>query len=93
MADDRRDKKGRKRQSKGDSQRRASPPRGEMVVSGGKRYEKSMIGDRLESRSARNPRPSTVTAADYADYFGSVRESRKSPAKPRSSRRAVSPRA
>ena len=49
MADDRRDKKGRKRQSKGDSQRRASPPRGEMVVSGGKRYEKSMIGDRLDN--------------------------------------------
>lgn len=43
----------------------------ETVVSGGMRYKKSMVGDRLESRSVRSPRSANVTPADYADYLNS----------------------
>lgn len=50
----------------------SAPPRGSTVVSGGTRHDRFMVGDRLVSGNAANPRPSSVTAEDYADYTRNV---------------------
>ncbi len=46
---------------------------GNVAVSGGAEYKKSMAGERIVSDNAKNPRPSSVTAEDYADYLGSFK--------------------
>lgn len=73
MATNRRGAQGK---PKGSASRRALPPRDETVVSEGKSYRRFNVGDRLDSRNARNPRSSTVTAADYADYLNNFGGSR-----------------
>ena len=73
MATNRRGAQGK---PKGSASRRALPPRDETVVSEGKSYRRFNVGDRLDSRNARNPRSSTVTAADYADYLNNFSGSR-----------------
>lgn len=84
------DRRGDAKPSKGGRSRRAARPVEETVTSGGKSYQPFKVGDRLESRSARNPRPSTVTAADYADYVNSFGASRKPSLRSVASRNSVS---
>lgn len=64
-------------------------PKKNVVMSGGTEYEKSMAGDRIVSGTAQRPRPSSVTADDYADYLNSFsgtqrgRTSRQGKTRPR----------
>ena len=55
-----------------------------------KSYRQFNVGDRLESRDAENPRPSTVTAADYADFINSFGVPKKRSSGSSLSKRGVS---
>ena len=87
MAKDRRGKAG---SSKGSVSARASRPRGETVISEGKSYKRLNVGDRIDSRTARKPKPSAVTAEDYADYINSFGGSRPRSARSGTQRTGVS---
>ena len=87
MAKDRRGKAG---SSKGSVSARASRPRGETVISEGKSYKRLNVGDRIDSRTARKPKPSAVTAEDYADYINSFGGSRPRSARSGTQRKGVS---
>lgn len=68
--------------------RKAALPRGDVVVSGGTGYLRSMVGDRLEARSSNVPKPPSVAMKDYDNYlssFGGVSD--KAVRKPGTSRR------
>lgn len=70
------DRRGNADSSKNKTSRKSARPENGTVISDGKSYQQFRVGDRLESRSARNPRPSSVTAADYADFINSFGGSR-----------------
>ena len=70
------DRRGNADSSKNKTSRKSARPENGTVISDGKSYQQFRVGDRLESRSTRNPRPSSVTAADYADFINSFGGSR-----------------
>ncbi len=87
-----RDKRGTHGKTNGGASRRDSLAGSETVISDGKSYKQFMVGDRLESRSARNPRPSSFTASDYSDYLAGFDGSGKSAARSKKSHNKVSSR-
>lgn len=75
---------------------KAPLPRGDVVISGGAGYERSMVGDRLEARGWSVPKPPSVALKDYDSYmssFGGVsdRAIRKTGTSPRSSPKGRKP--
>ena len=51
--------------------RKAALPRGDVVISGGTGYERSMVGDRLEARGRSISKTPSVAMKDYDSYMSS----------------------